>query len=172
MPRRRNVCPSGIYRHDAPSCVSSTIWLLSSLRGLTTEAFSSNSIFTATAANENVCDATQIWNSQRVLLWKLTRFGPQRWPDMSPHSAFASYTNVMGLNISGFTAAETPQCHLSPLLWLSHNLKFSWIQRAACRQLILKTELCVKLGGKKRRKKKEITERDWQETQIFLANFC
>lgn len=30
----------------------------------------------------------------------------------------------------------------------------------------------MKLGGeKKRRKKKEITERDWQERQIFLANF-
>lgn len=67
--------------------------------------------------------------------------------------------NVMGLNISGFTAAETLQCHLSPFLWLSHNLKFSWIQRAACGQLILKMELCVKLGGGKQEGKRKKTLR-------------
>lgn len=50
---------------------------------------------------------------------------------------------------------KTLQCHLSPLLWLSHNLKFSWIQRAACRQLILKTETWRE--KKKEREKKSLS---------------
>lgn len=166
MPRQRNVCPSGPYRRDAPSRVSPAVWLLSSQRGLTTRSVFIKQHFhckqqqmktafqyLTRKISLNVYGATRTWDSQQVLLWNLTRFGPQCRPDM-PRSAFASYKNVTGLNISGFTAAETLQCHLSPLLWLSHNLKFSWIQRAACRQLILKTELCVKLGGKKRRKKR------------------
>lgn len=165
MPQEHNVCPSGPYCHDAPSCISSTVCLLSSLWGWTTGAFSSNSIFTSNSSkwkqhfsiwlgkiSLNLYDATQTWDSQQVLLWNLIRFGPRCQPDMS-HSAFTSYKNAMGPNILGFTAAETLQCHLSPLLWLTHNLKFSWTQRAACRQLILKTELCVKLGEEKRRKR-------------------